>query len=107
MRIIPKLSVITKAASKRGLITFASMTNEGKLSAVTLIKKLSTVPSPAPFSKSARATGIAAKVSAYIGIPTTQASSTLYHKSAPSTLSTRFWGKRLWIKEPIATPSKI
>lgn len=67
--IIPLAQRKMNRANSFGLIAFLSMIIEGRLRVVTAIMKDKTVPNCAPFEKSASATGIAPKISAYIGIP--------------------------------------
>lgn len=71
--IIPTVTIATKIASSFGLITLASIIIDGKDKAVTLIINASTVPIGTPAINKASAIGIVPNISAYIGIPITDA----------------------------------
>ena len=71
--IMPTVQMAINVPKSFGLIAFFSIMRDGRLSVVTAIIKLRIVPRSAPFARSASATGIVPKISAYIGIPTTVA----------------------------------
>ena len=73
---MPMVQIAMNVASRRGLTALRSMISEGRLKVVTAIMKLRIVPSRDPYTSSASATGIVPKMSAYIGIPTSVASTT-------------------------------
>ena len=95
------------AVSSFGLMAFLNMISDGRLRVVTAIIKLSTVPSSAPLDRSASATGIVPKISAYIGTPTSVARITPKGFLFPRTVSTTCCGIQLWITAPMPTPRRI
>ena len=66
---IPIVHITINVPRSFGLIAFFSIMSDGRLSVVTAIIKLRIVPRRAPFARSASATGIVPKISAYIGTP--------------------------------------
>ena len=63
------MAISMVACSSIGSDNSGDTDSEGKLKVVTAIIKLSTVPSNAPLSSNASATGIVPKISAYMGVP--------------------------------------
>lgn len=104
---IPIVQIAINNASSFGLTACFNKNNEGKLRVVTAIIKLSTVPSCAFFAGKASATGIVPKISAYIGIPTSGASTTPRGLLLPSIFSTQTCGIQLCIIAPTPTPSTM
>ena len=66
---IPTIQIAINVPRSFGLIAFFSIMRDGRLSVVTAIIKLRIVPSKAPLARSASATGIVPKISAYMGTP--------------------------------------
>ena len=83
------------------------MIKEGRLSVVTAIIKDRMVPSCAPLKSKASATGMAPKISAYMGMPTSVARTTPKGFPLPKALSTQCSGIQLWISAPMPTPTRI
>ena len=73
---MPIVQIPINSTSNLGLTALRSITIEGIDKVVTPIIKDSTVPSCAPLSSNASATGIVPKISAYIGTPTIVAKTT-------------------------------
>ena len=84
--IMPTVQIAINVPNSFGLIAFFSMTRDGRLSVVTAIMKLRIVPRSAPLARSASATGIVPKISAYIGTPITVARITPNGLLLPSTV---------------------
>ena len=74
--IIPTVTIATKIVSNFCLTTLANIIIDGKDKAVTLIINASTVPIGTPAINKASAIGIVPNISAYIGIPITDAITT-------------------------------
>lgn len=105
--IIPTETMPMKIANNFGFTTFLSKIIEGKESAVTAIIKDSAVPRPTPLRTKASAIGRVPKISAYMGIPTKEATRTEYHLSFPKIAEIKDSGIQLWIAAPIPTPIRI
>jgi len=71
--IIPTVTIPINIANNLGFTTLLSIIIEGRDKAVTLIINASTVPIGTPAINNASAIGIVPNISAYIGIPTTEA----------------------------------
>ena len=71
---IPAVQTAINVPNNFGLTTCFNIISDGRLKVVTAIIKLKTVPSKAPFASKASAIGIVPKISAYIGIPISVAS---------------------------------
>ena len=78
MKIIPIVTITVNVSNSLGFTAFLSIIREGRERAVTAIIKDKTVPSQAPLANKLSATGIAPKMSAYIGTPTKVARGTEY-----------------------------
>ena len=103
----PITQITMNVPSSRGLTALRSIMSEGRLSVVTAIMKLRIVPSRAPFARRASATGIVPKISAYMGTPTSVASTTPKGLRLPSTAATQLSGIQLWITAPMPTPIRM
>lgn len=104
---IPTVQTAANVPRSRGFTAFPSMTIDGKLKVVTAIMKLKMVPSWAPLAKSASATGMVPKISAYMGTPTRTASTTPKGFPLPRAVSIHSPGIQLWITAPMPTPARI
>lgn len=104
---IPTVQTAANVPRSRGFTAFPSMTIDGKLKVVTAIMKLKMVPSWAPLAKSASATGMVPKISAYMGTPTSTARTTPKGFPLPRAVSIHASGIQLWITAPIPTPARI
>ena len=79
--IIPDVQMAINKVNNLGFTAFFNMIKDGRLNVVTAIINDKIVPNCAPFASNASATGIVPKISAYIGIPTSVAKTTI--KLAP------------------------
>ena len=75
--IIPTDTMLINVINNFFFTTLLNITIEGNDNAVTLIMNARIVPMPTPFPINASAIGMVPNISAYIGIPTTLARSTL------------------------------
>ncbi len=90
--IIPTVTIPRNIANNLGFTTLLSIIIEGRDKAVTLIINASTVPIGTPAINNASAIGIVPNISAYIGIPTTEAIITENGLLSPSILSIKSCG---------------